>query len=128
MASSTCRITTERSIGRRSPGPGSPSRSSRRRRARHLSIQPLSAIAAVPYHFIDNADADRQAGHFIEVTGLAAGQPAMIDWESAAAADAVVAFGLAVADTAARDPVAYYGFVQLRQAIPVLSRWPLMLP
>ena len=82
----------------------------------------------MPYHFLDAADPERQAAHFLDVAALASGQPAMIDWETAAPAAAVAAFGAALADCAARDPVAYYGFAQLRQADPALSRWPLMLP
>ena len=87
-----------------------------------------AGVLAVPYHFIDTSDADDQADHFLDVTDLAAGQPAMIDWESAATAPSVVAFGLAVADCAKRDPLVYYGYSQLAQAGPELSRWPLMLP
>ena len=52
----------------------------------------------------------------------------MLDWETAATLSTVVAIGRAVADRAGRDPVAYYGFAQLTQASPDLSRWPLMLP
>jgi len=95
---------------------------------RNRSAAVKAGVLAVPYHFLDTADADRQAEHFLGVTALAAGQPAMIDWESAATVPSLVAFGLAVADSAGRDPVAYYGFAQLRQASPELSRWPLMLP
>ncbi len=87
-----------------------------------------AGILAVPYHFIDPSDPDDQADHFLDVTDLAAGQPAMIDWESAATASDVVAFGRALVDSAQRDPVAYYGFAQLAQPLPDLSRWPLMLP
>jgi lysozyme len=87
-----------------------------------------AGVLAVPYHFLDIADPDGQAEHFLDVTDLGAGQPAMIDWESAATAPAAVAFGLALADRAKRDPIAYYGFAQLMQASPDLSRWPLMLP
>ena len=95
---------------------------------RNRSAAVKAGVLVVPYHFLDTADADQQAEHFLDVTDLAAGQPAMIDWESAATAPSVVSFGLAVADRAGRDPVAYYGFAQLRQASPELSRWPLMLP
>ncbi len=87
-----------------------------------------AGILVVPYHFIDACDPGRQAAHFLSVAGLRAGDPAMIDWESAAPADAVVTFGEAIADRAGRDPVAYYGWAQLPQADPDLSRWPLMLP
>ncbi|MGE5268371.1 MAG: glycoside hydrolase family 25 protein [Thiohalocapsa sp.] len=87
-----------------------------------------AGVLAVPYHFLDTADADDQADHFLDVADLAAGEPAMIDWESAATAEDVVAFGRAVADAAGRDPVAYYGFAQLMAPLPDLSRWPLMLP
>jgi GH25 family lysozyme M1 (1,4-beta-N-acetylmuramidase) len=62
------------------------------------------------------------------VTDFAAGQPAMIDWESVATAASVVTLGQAVADCAKRDPLIYYGYAQLAQASPDLSRWPLMLP
>ncbi len=87
-----------------------------------------AGVLAVPDHCSDTADADDQADHFLDVTALGDGQPAMIDWESAATAEAVVALGLAVADCAKRDPLIYYGYSQLAQAGPELSRWPLMLP
>jgi lysozyme len=87
-----------------------------------------AGVLVAPYHFIDTSAPGPQAEHFLDVTDLAEGQPAMIDWESDATAPSVVAFGLAVADTTVRDPVAYYGFAQLTQADPDLSRWPLMLP
>ena len=87
-----------------------------------------AGILVVPYHFLDTTSPERQAEHFLAVTGVRAGQPAMIDWETAAPAAAVVAFGRAVADRIRRDPVAYYGFVQLSRADPELSYWPLMLP
>lgn len=87
-----------------------------------------AGLLVVPYHFIDAADPGDQADHFISAAGLAAGVPAMIDWETAAPVEAVVAFGQALADAARRDPVAYYGYAQLAEADPVLSRWPLMLP
>jgi GH25 family lysozyme M1 (1,4-beta-N-acetylmuramidase) len=87
-----------------------------------------AGVLVAPYHFIDIADPSRQASHFLTVTGLRAGDVAMIDWETKASADAVVAFGMAVADRCGRDPVAYYGFAQLDAAYPTLSRWPLMLP
>jgi lysozyme len=87
-----------------------------------------AGVLVVPYHFLDTADAVRQAGHFLAATALADGQPAMIDWESAATVSTVVGFGRAVAERTRRDPVAYYGFAQLTQASPVLAGWPLMLP
>jgi len=83
-----------------------------------------AGVLAVPYHFIDTSEPDDQADHFLDVTDLAAGQPAMIDWESTATVSDVVAFGRALVDSAQRDPVAYYGFAQLMQATPDLSRWP----
>jgi lysozyme len=95
---------------------------------RNRSAAIKAGVLAVPYHFIDTADADDQADHFLDVTALGDAQPAMIDWESAATAEAVVALGLAVADYAKRDPLIYYGYSQLAQAGPELSRWPLMLP
>ncbi|MGC2411756.1 MAG: glycoside hydrolase family 25 protein [Stellaceae bacterium] len=87
-----------------------------------------AGILAVPYHFLDDSDPGRQAEHFLSVTNLGAGQPAMLDWETDATASAVVAIGRAVATRAGRDPVGYYGFAQLAQSDPDLSRWPLMLP
>jgi len=87
-----------------------------------------AGILAVPYHFLDTSDPERQAENFLVVAGLGAGQPAMLDWETAAALPAVVAIGRAVADRIGRDPVAYYGFAQLQEASPELSRWSLMLP
>jgi lysozyme len=87
-----------------------------------------AGVLVVPYHFLDISDPDQQAAHFLAATDLAAAQPAMLDWETAAPASALVAIGRAVADRTARDPVAYYGFAQLPEARPDLSRWPLMLP
>ena len=87
-----------------------------------------AGILAVPYHFIDTADPDRQAANFLSVTGLRADDPAMIDWESAAPAALVVAFGQALVDRIERAPVAYYGWAQLAEADEALSGWPLMLP
>ncbi|MFI4947781.1 MAG: glycoside hydrolase family 25 protein [Alphaproteobacteria bacterium] len=87
-----------------------------------------AGILVVLYHFLDTSDPDRQAEHFLSVTDLIAGQPAMLDWETAATVSAVVATGRRVATRAGRDPVAYYGFAQLAAADPDLSRWALMLP
>jgi GH25 family lysozyme M1 (1,4-beta-N-acetylmuramidase) len=87
-----------------------------------------AGVLAVPYHFLDTSDPDHQAEHFLAVTDLGKGQRAMLDWETAATVSAVVAIGRAFADRAGRDPVIYYGFAQLTQANPDLSRWPLMLP
>ena len=95
---------------------------------RNRNAAVAAGILAVPYHFLDTADPDEQAGHFLDVTDLAAAQPAMLDWETAATLSAVVAIGQAVADQTGRDPVAYYGFAQLEEVSPELSRWPLMLP
>jgi lysozyme len=82
-----------------------------------------AGLMVVPYHFLDD-----QARHFIDVTGLAAGQPAMIDWESAAPPEMVVTFSETLIDCTSRDPVGYYGFAQLHAADDTLSRWRLMLP
>jgi GH25 family lysozyme M1 (1,4-beta-N-acetylmuramidase) len=82
----------------------------------------------VPYHFLDTSDPDRQAANFLIATALDAGQPAMLDWETAATLACVVTIGRTVADRIARDPVLYYGFDQLHEANPDLSHWPLMLP
>jgi GH25 family lysozyme M1 (1,4-beta-N-acetylmuramidase) len=87
-----------------------------------------AGILVVPYHFIDTAPPERQAEHFLEVTGLAPGDPAMLDWETAAPAAAVVALGRAVAAQSGRAPVAYYGYAQLAAPDPDLAAWPLMLP
>jgi lysozyme len=96
--------------------------------ARNRDGAAAAGLLVVSYHFLDASDADEQAAHFLDVAGLARGQPAMIDWETAAPAAAVVTFGQALAECAGRDPLAYYGCAQLRQADPTLSRWPLMLP
>src|SRR5215210_856039 len=63
-----------------------------------------AGVLVVPYHFLDTADPGRQAEHFLAATGLGDGQPAMVDWETAAPAAAVVAFGAAVAERTGRDP------------------------
>src|SRR5438105_5969232 len=57
---------------------------------RNRAAAAQAGILVVPYHFIDASDPDDQAEHFLEVTALAAGQPAMIDWETAAEAEDVV--------------------------------------
>ncbi len=95
---------------------------------RNRNAAVAAGILAVPYHFLDTSDPDQQAGHFLDVTNIDSAQPAMLDWETAATLSAVVAIGRAVADRSGRDPVLYYGFAQLREASPDLSRWPLMLP
>ena len=87
-----------------------------------------AGVLAVPYHFLDTADPDQQAEHFLDVTDIDAAQPAMLDWETAATLSAIVAIGRAVVDQTGRDPVAYYGFAQLSETSADLSRWPLMLP
>ena len=96
--------------------------------ARNRSGAAQAGILVVPYHFLDAVDPGHQARHFLDVTGLGAGGVAMLDWESAAPTETLVACGRAVADIAGRDPVAYYGFAQLPRADPDLARWPLMLP
>lgn len=95
---------------------------------RNRAAAAQAGILVVPYHFFAAGDPDDQADHFLDATSLAAGQPAMIDWETATAAEDVVAFGRALAEQAGRDPVAYYGFAQLADPLPDLSRWPLLLP
>jgi len=86
-------------------------------------------ILVVPYHFVDaGAAAADQARHFIAAAGLAAGMPAMLDWETAVGVAELVAIGAAVSRATGRDPVGYYGWAQLRAANPTLSRWPLFLP
>lgn len=96
--------------------------------ARNRRAAAAAGILVVPYHYLDGAAADAQAAHFLAVTDLAAGAAAMLDWESAAPAAALVACGLAVADRTGRDPLAYYGFAQLPQFDPALACWPLLLP
>ena len=95
---------------------------------RNRNAAVAAGILAVPYHFLDTSDPDRQAENFLGATQLGAGQPAMLDWETAATLSAVVAIGRAVVGRTGREPVAYYGFAQLHAATPDLSRWPLMLP
>jgi lysozyme len=87
-----------------------------------------AGLLVVPYHFLDLADAEEQAAHFLDVTGLGTGEPAMIDWETAAPASSLVAFGRVLRAVSGRVPVAYYGFAQLRHADRELSGWPLLLP
>jgi lysozyme len=87
-----------------------------------------AGVPVVPYHFIDAADPEAQAAYFIAVAGLAPGQPAMIDWETAAPIAAAATLGGGVAECTGRAPVAYYGFAQLPVPDPMLSAWPLMLP
>jgi hypothetical protein len=96
--------------------------------ARNRAAAAAAGVLAVPYHFVDGGDPAAQAAHFLAVTALGAGEAAMVDWESAAPAALVVAFGGAIAATSGRDPLVYYGYAQLPAADPTLSRWPLMLP
>jgi lysozyme len=96
--------------------------------ARHRRAATAAGLLVVPYHYLDGADPSAQAAHFVTVAGLAAGDAAMLDWESAAPAQALVACGTAVTTCTGRDPLAYYGWAQLPAADPVLGRWPLMLP
>src|SRR5438105_11142959 len=63
-----------------------------------------AGVLAVPYHFIDTADAAAQAAHFLAVAALLPGQPAMLDWETAAPAASLVAIGRVVAARSARAP------------------------
>jgi|SRR5579863_528115 len=95
---------------------------------RNRNAAAAAGVLAVPYHFLDTSDPDRQAEHFLAAADLAAGQLAMLDWETAATGSALVAIGRAVAARTGRDPIAYYGFAQLQEVSPDLSRWPLMLP
>jgi lysozyme len=87
-----------------------------------------AGLSVIPYHFIDGSDPEAQAAHFIAIADLAAGQPAMIDWETATPIATVTTLGGAIAEHTGRAPVAYYGFAQLPIADPTLSAWPLMLP
>jgi lysozyme len=87
-----------------------------------------AGILVVPYHFIDAGDPVAQARHFVGAAGLGPGDPAMLDWETAAPAETLVKLGEAVAAVTGRDPLAYYGWAQLAAAHPALSRWPLILP
>ena len=96
--------------------------------ARNRRAAAAAGISVVPYHFLDSADPAAQAAHFLATAGLAPGDAAMIDWESAAPSAALVAFGSAIGARTGRDPLAYYGAAQLPAADPLLSRWPLMLP
>jgi len=87
-----------------------------------------AGLLVVPYHFIDTADPAVQARHFLSVAGLSDGDPAMLDWETEAPVETLVAIGAALAAATRRDPVGYYGWAQLSAPDPVLSRWPLMVP
>lgn len=87
-----------------------------------------AGLMVVPYHFLDGSEPRRQAAHFIETADLGDGDAAMLDWESQAGVEAVVAWGKAIVAATGRAPVVYYGFAQLRTADPLLAQWPLMLP
>src|SRR5271169_1638220 len=39
-----------------------------------------AGVLAIPYHFLDTSDPDRQAEHFLAAAGLGAAQPGMLDW------------------------------------------------
>ena len=95
---------------------------------RNRGAAEAAGVLVVPYHFIDTADPERQAEHFLAVTGLAPGQPAMIDWETSATLEDVLDFGAAAVDRSGRDPVAYYGYAHLAEACADIDCWPLMLP
>jgi lysozyme len=88
-----------------------------------------AGLLVVPYHFVDAGVAGRaQAAHFIKVSGIGAGDAAMLDWETPVPVDAVLEIGNAVAEAIGRGPITYYGRAQLTKPDPTLSRWPLMLP
>jgi lysozyme len=87
-----------------------------------------AGILVVPYHFVDTADPQRQAAHFLSTAALGPGQPAMLDWETPVPVAAVVALGQTVAARIGRAPLLYYGWSQLTAASPELARWPLMVP
>ena len=88
-----------------------------------------AGLLVVPYHFVDaGAAGDAQAAHFLQASGIGKGEPAMIDWETPAPVDAVVAIGEAIRAATGRDPTLYYGWAQLAQPDATLSGWPLMLP
>ena len=87
-----------------------------------------AGVLVVPYHFIDGADPELQAEHFIAAVGFTTGAPAMFDWETPTPIAAVTTIGGALLACAERAPVTYYGYAQLPLAEPTLSVWPLMLP
>jgi lysozyme len=88
-----------------------------------------AGLLAVPYHFVDpGATGASQAAQFLKAAWLGTGDPAMIDWETAAPVAVMTEIGEAVAAATGRDPVGYYGSAQLAGSDPTLSRWPLMLP
>jgi len=87
-----------------------------------------AGLLVVPYHFVDPGDGAAQAANFLKAAGLGKGDPAMIDWETAAPVSVVTAIGAAVMAATGREPAGYYGWAQLPAADPTLSRWPLMLP
>src|ERR1700682_201870 len=46
---------------------------------RNRSAAAKPGLMVVRYHFIDAADGERQAAHFLSVTGIGPGEPAMLD-------------------------------------------------
>jgi lysozyme len=87
-----------------------------------------AGVLTVPYHFVDAADPELQARHFITVAGMRQGEPAMIDWETPAPIAAVTTLGSVLVECIGRAPVTYYGYAQLPLCDPKLSEWPLLLP
>lgn len=87
-----------------------------------------AGVLVVPYHFVDSADPDAQAKHFIAVTDLAEGRTAMIDWETAAPIAAVTSLATRWPSAPRGCRWSIMGYAQLPLADPTLSAWPLMLP
>ncbi len=97
--------------------------------AKNVAGAKAVGLLVVPYHFVDaGVDGAVQAAHFLKVSGIGKGDAAMIDWETPAPVETVLAIGAAIVSATGREPVGYYGWAQLAKADPTLSAWPLMLP
>ena len=86
----------------------------------------------VPYHFLTAADPLAQAAYFAKTAGLAAGKPAMIDWEqmppsmARAPITLMEIFTAAVAKTIARGALCYHGMYDLTS--PTINKNPWFIP
>src|SRR4051794_31437546 len=70
-----------------------------------------AGLLVFPYHFLSDDPGERQARHFLHVTGLKSGDAAALDWEgnNAPKPTEVEACGHEVAEVIKRDPLGYWG-------------------
>src|SRR5262249_39290777 len=89
-----------------------------------------AGLVVFPYHFMTDDSPDEQARHFLDVTGLKAGEAAALDWEGdgTAGADEVEIWGIAVASVIGRDPLGYWGLRPPDTPTAAMLTWPRWIP